>query len=70
MNDFDGFDVRLLLDDDGDWIAHFIELPNISAGGATPEQAVTELRAAWRLVKNSYQAHGQPVPQPIIKQAA
>ena len=28
MNYFDGFDVRLLVDEDGDWIAHFIELPN------------------------------------------
>ena len=70
MSDFDGFDVRLLLDEDGDWIACFIELPNISAGGATPEQAIAELRVAWRLVKDSYQAHGEQVPKPIIKQAA
>ena len=51
MNDFNGFDVRLLVDEDGEWIAHFIELPNISAGGATPEQAIRELRGllgVWR----------------------
>ena len=42
MNDFNGFDVRLLIDEDGDWIAHFVELPTVSAGGKTPEQALAE----------------------------
>ena len=59
MNDFDGFDVRLLVDEDGEWIAHFIELPNVSAGGAIPEQAIWELRVAWGLVKDSYGRTGK-----------
>ncbi|CDH45316.1 MAG: type II toxin-antitoxin system HicB family antitoxin [Candidatus Competibacteraceae bacterium] len=62
MSDFDGFTIQLLIDDDGDWIAHFVELPNISAGGDTPEQAISELRIAWRLVKESYTQHNQAIP--------
>lgn len=64
MNDFDGFEVRLLIDEDGDWMAHFIDLPNISAGGKTPERALAELRIAWAMVKDSYREDGEPVPQP------
>lgn len=33
MNDFDGLNIQLLVDEDSDWIAHLVELPNISAGG-------------------------------------
>jgi predicted RNase H-like HicB family nuclease len=64
MNDFEGFEVRRLIDEDGGWIAHFIELPHISAGGKTPERALAELRIAWAMVKDSYREDGQPVPQP------
>lgn len=64
MNDFDGFEVRLLIDEDGGWMAHFIELPNISAGGRTPEHALAELRIAWAMVKDSYGENGEPVPPP------
>jgi predicted RNase H-like HicB family nuclease len=64
VNDFDGFEVRLLLDEDGSWIAHFIELPNVSAGGSTPERALAELRVAWTLVREAYDSDGEPVPQP------
>ena len=70
MSDFDGFDVRLLVDEDGEWIAHFIELPNVSAGGATPEQAIRELRVAWGLVKDSYRVYGEEIPTPSLKEAA
>ena len=69
MSDFDGFDLHLLVDGDGDWIVHFVEMPNISAGGATPEQALQELRAAWRLVKDSYRAHGESIPKPLRRAA-
>jgi predicted RNase H-like HicB family nuclease len=48
-------------------MAHFIELPNISAGGKTPEQALTELRIAWAMVKDSYREDGEPVPQPTYR---
>ena len=70
MNDFDGFDVRLLVDEYGECIAHFIQLPNVSAGGATPEQAIRELRVVWGLVKDSYRAHGEKIPIPSLKEAA
>ena len=32
---FDGFAIELFIDEDNDWLAHFIELPNISAFGST-----------------------------------
>jgi len=64
MNDFNGFDVRLLIDEDGDWIAHFVELPTVSAGGKTPEQALAELRIAWELMKECYREEGEPIPTP------
>ena len=59
---FDGFTVNLYFDEDGDWLAHFVELPNISAFADTPEQALAELDTAWRLVKTSYTEDGEPVP--------
>jgi predicted HicB family RNase H-like nuclease len=59
---FDGFTVNLYLDEDGDWIAHFLELPNISAFADTPEQALKELAIAWEGVKESYCKHGEAVP--------
>ena len=51
---FDGFTVNLYRDEDGDWLAHFVELPNVSA--------FAELDTAWRLVKQSYIEDGVPVP--------
>lgn len=59
---FDGFTVNLYRDEDGDWLAHFVELPNVSAFADTPEQALAELDTAWRLVKQSYIEDGVPVP--------
>lgn len=60
--EFDGFSINLLLDEDGDWLAHFIELPNVSAFAATPQRALAELAQAWKGIKESYQATGLPVP--------
>lgn len=63
MNDlFDGFSVNLYQDEDGDWLAHFIELPNVSAFGDTPEEAIHELETAWQAMKESYAKHNEPVP--------
>jgi predicted HicB family RNase H-like nuclease len=61
-NEFDGFTVSITLDEDGDWLAHFIELPNVSAFADTPQKAVDELRVAWKGVKESYRKHGEPIP--------
>lgn len=44
-DDFDGFAVEMSLDEDGDYLAHFAELPNVSAFGQTPDGALAELKA-------------------------
>ena len=41
---------------------HFVELPNVSAFGPTPEKALKELDVAWALVKESYEKEGKPLP--------
>jgi predicted HicB family RNase H-like nuclease len=59
---FDGYTINVFLDDDGEYLAHFVELPNVSAFGESPEDALRELQTAWEGVKESYQKHGEPVP--------
>lgn len=59
---FDGFSVNIFQDDTGDWIAHFVERPEISAFGKTPEKALRELAVAWKGVKQVYVDDGEPVP--------
>ena len=51
---FDGYGVELFIDDDGDWLAHLLEMPNVSAFAPTREKALDELAVAWELVKESY----------------
>ncbi|MGI4753407.1 MAG: toxin-antitoxin system HicB family antitoxin [Janthinobacterium lividum] len=58
----DGFTIELFKDIDGDWLAKFEELPNVSAFGDSPEKALQELQEAWFLMKESYVSHNQPVP--------
>ena len=60
---FDGFTVNLSLDEDGDYLAHFVELPNVSAFSDTPEGALRELAVAWQFFKESYLQDGEPIPQ-------
>ena len=60
---FDGFTVNLFLDEDGDYLAHFVEMPNVSAFSNTPEGALRELAVAWKGVKESYEKHNEPIPQ-------
>jgi predicted HicB family RNase H-like nuclease len=59
---FDGFSIYLAEDEDGDFLAHFMELPNVSAFASTPEDALRELKLAWEGVKESYHKHNEPVP--------
>jgi predicted RNase H-like HicB family nuclease len=59
---FNGYTVNLFLDDDGEYVAHFVEMQNVSAFGESPEEALSELATAWEGVKKSYQKHGEPVP--------
>ena len=61
-DDFDGFTVNVFLDEDGDYMAHFVEMPNISAFSDTVEGAIKELKQAWEGVKESYQKHQEPIP--------
>ena len=62
-DDFDGFAVNIFLDEDGDYLAHLLELPNVSAFGPTPAEALVELKEAWELMKECYQEDGAPVPK-------
>ncbi|MFI4956428.1 MAG: type II toxin-antitoxin system HicB family antitoxin [Gammaproteobacteria bacterium] len=59
---FDGFSTELFLDETGDWVAHFFALPNVSAFGSTPEEALHELKEAWEAMKESYRQHGEEIP--------
>ena len=63
-DDFDGFMINLFLDEDGDYLAHFVELPNVSAFGPTPAEALEELKTAWELMKECYQMDGELIPKP------
>jgi predicted HicB family RNase H-like nuclease len=60
---FDGYTVNVFQDEDGDYLAHFVELPNISAFAGSPEMAIQELATAWGGVKESYMQRGDPIPQ-------
>ena len=62
-DDFDGFMINIFLDEDGDYLAHLVELPNVSAFGPTPAEALRELKTAWELMKESYQEDDEPVPK-------
>ena len=62
--DFDGFLINLYVDEQGDWLAHFQEMPNISAFGDTPTHALEELKIAWELVKEDYQQKYREIPLP------
>jgi len=59
---FDGYTLHVFLDDDGEYLAYFVEMPNVSAFGESPEEALRELRIAWEAVKESYHKHGEPIP--------
>ena len=60
---FDGFTVNVFLDEDGDYLARFVEMPNVSAFSDTPENALKELAEAWKGVKESYHKHNETIPQ-------
>lgn len=65
---FDGFTVNVFLDEDGDYLAHFVEMPNVSAFSDTPAGALKELAVAWQGVKESYQKHHEPIPKAPSRQ--
>ncbi len=67
-DDFNGFMVNVFLDEDGEYLAHLVELPNVSAFGPTPAEALTELKTAWELMKECYQEDGEPIPKAPSRQ--
>ena len=62
-DDFDGFMVNVFFDEAGDYLAHLVELPNVSAFGETPVEALNELKTAWKLMKECYQMDGELIPK-------
>lgn len=60
--DFDGFTINLYVDEQRDWLAHFVEMPNISAFSETAKSALEELKIAWELVKEDYLSKGMTLP--------
>lgn len=56
---FDGHEILLRFDDEGEWLAIVKAHPNISAFGDTPEKALAELREAYLLVKEVYEEEGR-----------
>ena len=61
-NRFDGFSINLYQDDKGTWLAQFIERPEISAFGDTPEDALAELAETWNVVKMVCEEKGISLP--------
>jgi predicted RNase H-like HicB family nuclease len=61
---FDNFTISLYMDEQEDWLAYFQEMPNISAFGDTPQEALEELKTAWELTKEYYLAQGLSIPIP------
>ena len=59
---FDGFVINLYVDEQGDWLAHFQEIPTVSAFGDTPQEALEELKIAWELVKEDYRENQKDIP--------
>jgi predicted RNase H-like HicB family nuclease len=72
MNDprFDGYTLTLFHDGEH-WLAHFVEMPEVSAFAATPEGALAELHTAWEMLKADYVDSGEPIPSaPRARRAA
>ena len=59
---FDSFTISLYMDEQEDWLAYFQEMPNISAFGDTPQEALEELKTAWELTKEYYLSQGLSIP--------
>ena len=61
-DDYDGYTIHLAEDEEGDFVAHFVEMPTVSAFGENAFKALEELKTAWLGVKESYRKHGQAIP--------
>lgn len=56
--------------DDGGWIADVPDLRYCSAFGATPEEAVAEVRPAIQAWLDAAQADGRPIPEATYRPAS
>ena len=61
-NTFDGFHINCTIDEEGDWQATLVELPEVSAFADSAEAALEELSVAWSAMKESYRKHNQKIP--------
>lgn len=50
---------------DDDYIAYIEEIPECSAFGSSPEEAIKELKTAYQLWKETSEEKGYPVPVPV-----
>jgi predicted RNase H-like HicB family nuclease len=55
--------------EDASWIADVPDLPGCSATGATPEEAVKEVRVAQELWIEAAKEHGRSIPEPRYRPA-
>ncbi len=62
LEEFNGFGIHIVEDEQSEFLAHFVELSNVSAYGSTTEEAIAELKVAWEAMKASYQKHGEEIP--------
>lgn len=60
--DWDGYTINIYLDEDQEWLAHLVEMPNVSAFADTPELALDELYMAWEGMKQCYRDDGEAIP--------
>jgi len=49
-------------DEDGEYVATSAEFPGLSGLGATPEEAIAELKDAIEVAVQAYLEDGEPVP--------
>lgn len=61
--EFDGFTITLIQFDDRQWLAHFVELPDVSASAPTPGKAIQKLHSEWKKIKKSCTEQGVPIPE-------
>ncbi len=55
--------------EDDCWIADIPDLKYCSAHGDTPEEALAEARIAIEAIVESFEAHGDPIPEPRYRPA-
>lgn len=64
---FSMHDYKILIfkDEEGDFIATLVEIPELSAFGNTPDEALKELEIAYELWLESVTSHNFPIPKPL-----